>query len=98
MISNLYSLKDMIAEFYSPPFLAANDATAVRSVEQAILGGQGNIAKYPEHFQLYMVARYDDSHGGVIPCEPELTAECGNMKPKLDSPFDPPFDVTNREP
>lgn len=82
MIQGLYTLKDMIAEYHTPPFVSNNDTSAIRAVEQAVRSGKGMIGQYPEHFHLYCVGEFNDATGEVKSEEHKLVAQCSFMKPK----------------
>ena len=65
----LYSIKDTKGAF-GAPFLAQNDALAVRSVKTYINGQKGSPeALYPEDFELWCIGSFDDYTGILAPAE-----------------------------
>lgn len=84
MTANLYSLRDMIADFYGQPFVCQNDTAAVRAVEQQVNRGTGMLGEYPEHFQLLRVGEWNDNTGAITPCVPDLVANCSQVKKLVD--------------
>lgn len=59
----LYSIQDIIAEVFKPPFPASNEDHAKRMVKDAAKGTQ--LAEYPQDFRLYCMGTMDD-HSGII--------------------------------
>lgn len=70
MITNLYSVLDVPAEQFSPPFPARNTAIAGRVMDEML-------KNVPEHlkceYRLYQVGSWDDVAGTLapvfVPCE-----------------------------
>lgn len=70
MVTNLYSVLDVPAEQFSPPFPARNNAIASRVMEEML-------KNVPEHlkceYRLYQVGIWDDNNGTLahafVACE-----------------------------
>jgi len=79
MIQNLYSVRDLIAELYSMPFMAATDTAATRMIHTAVMKGDGAIAQFPEHFNLFKIGSFNDSTGELAGQVPDLVAQGSNL-------------------
>lgn len=66
----LYSIKDIDAEVFAPPFLAYGDAEAKQLVRDAI-EPNSMLHRYPTHYHLYRVAFMVPETGAV-----EAAKEC----------------------
>ena len=64
MVTNLYSVLDVPAEQFSPPFPARNNAIAGRVMDEML-------KNVPEHlkceYRLYKVGIWDDNNGNIVP-------------------------------
>lgn len=58
---NLYSLYDVVADSFGPPFVAQNDGVALRMIKQML---QSEKAVFVEDYQLYCLS-------GWVPDSPE---------------------------
>ena len=77
MKSNLYSIYDIKAEYYSKPFVAQNDEVAQRLITNSFRDPQSSQSEYvlnPQDFQLVRLATFDDGDGHIE----------ADMKPILD--------------
>lgn len=70
MILRAYSLQDVKALQYHPPFFASTDAAAVRMVQDLVNDLQTMVGKHPADFKLYCVGTYDDANGHFEPVYP----------------------------
>lgn len=61
----LYSIYDLKAQTYAPPFVARNDEVAVRMILEACRDARIPLAQYPADFQLRVVASWDDEKAVV---------------------------------
>jgi hypothetical protein len=67
MIKQLYTIRDTVADIFNRPFVAHNDADAIRAFTQSFeKGGQGN----KEDYVLYHIGSYNDSNGIIDTVEP----------------------------
>lgn len=61
-MKKIYAVKDLLAGEFAPPFMAHNDAVAIRMV-------QSMLAKVPVHMQkdfvCYAVAEFDEKTGHI---------------------------------
>lgn len=67
MLLRAYTLHDVKALNYSPPFYAHNNAMAVRMLEDLVSDSNTSVARHPSDFKLYCVGSYDDSNGVLMP-------------------------------
>lgn len=61
----LYSIYDVKAETYAPPFVAHNDAVATRMVLEACRNTRMSLSEYPADYQLRIVADWSDDTGVI---------------------------------
>lgn len=74
MFKKVYIIYDSCSGVYSPPMCYINDSEASREFSDAVLSGQGNIGKHPEHFSMYHIGTYDDAKGDFEPITREHIA------------------------
>lgn len=67
MILRAYSLHDVKALQYHPPFFVSTDAAAIRMVQDLVNDLQTMVGKHPSDFKLYAVGTYDDLNGRFEP-------------------------------
>jgi len=66
MQHELYSVKDVKAEVFTPPVMSHNLGTMCRSLMVA-LGDPGHqFARYPEDFVLFHLGTFDDANGHIV--------------------------------
>lgn len=70
MILRAYSLHDVKALQYNPPFFASTDAAAIRSVKDLVMDMNTTVGRHPSDFKLYGVGTYDDANGHFEPVYP----------------------------
>lgn len=58
-----YSLYDMKALTYSPPFFTANDALAKRMLSEIVIDINTTVGRHPSDYKLYKVGMFDDQTG-----------------------------------
>jgi len=78
MEKNLYSILDSKSQLYSPPFVAQNDAIAIRMVMDILRNPDNNLSRYPEDHQLMVVGFWDEINGDIMGVE---------KQPKLVDPI-----------
>lgn len=66
-LENLYTVYDKTALTYSPPFTAANDATAKRSFKEMIKNHP-----YKTDMELYYIGQFHPGEGTIEPQEKTL--------------------------
>lgn len=74
MMSDMFSVLDMVAGLYGEPFFAPNPGVAIRSFGQATQQEAHQFAQYPEDFALYHIGTFDSTLGVVSPAEPRKIA------------------------
>lgn len=66
-VKNIYSLRDLAGGFFGITFLQSSDLAAVRDVQEAVKSGNSNLAKYPQHFELWLVGTFNSITGVIEP-------------------------------
>lgn len=70
MILRAYSIYDLKALQYHPPFFASTNGAAVRSLADLASDTNTTIGRHPADYMLFCVGQYDDQKGQLIPCVP----------------------------
>lgn len=68
----VYSVYDMKAGTYTPPFLARTSAEACRIIANTVRSVETMLAQYPADFQLVRVADWDEMTGTITPVPLEV--------------------------
>lgn len=58
-----FSIRDLVANLYAPPFFMPNVGMAVRAFGEDCKNPNSNLAKFPKDFELYHVGAYDEETG-----------------------------------
>lgn len=96
MIQGIYSVKDLKAGAFAPPFFMPRDEAAVRAFSDAVLGGDSLMVRHPEDFVLFRLGDYDDNLGLVAGLEQPLQLYAAakvvqdHMSRQPPLPMDPP--------
>lgn len=61
----MYTCRDTKVDHYLPPFLAANDATAQRMLQDGARDPTSLLAMHPEDFQLICIGEFNEQTGKV---------------------------------
>lgn len=69
MNQRFYSIYDTKALAFAPPFLAANDQTAIRMVYGAAIDPNTDLAKFPGDYALVGLAEWDETNGQITTYE-----------------------------
>lgn len=67
MLLNAYTLYDMKALNYSPPFYCAAHGQAVRMVMDLANDANTMVGRHPADFTLFCIGQFDDSAGLLLP-------------------------------
>lgn len=67
MLLRAYTLHDVKALNYSPPFFQHNDGLAIRMLSDLVADMNTSVGRHPADFKLYCVGSYDDTNGRLIP-------------------------------
>lgn len=62
----IYSIFDLKAEEFSPPFFQKNDRLAMRTVTESAQGPTSMLQNYPDDFILYRLGDFDNETGVII--------------------------------
>ena len=68
MVTNIYAIKDLNADYFMQPMFMRTDAEAKRAFEVAVKNPDSFLHEFPNQFDLYRLAKYDDSTGKIV-CE-----------------------------
>lgn len=63
MLFNLYSIKDIVACEYAPPFVSKNDEVAIRQVRQSYAKLDKSVVM---DFELHRIGQWDDESGKIV--------------------------------
>lgn len=63
---NLYSIRDLVAEEFAPPFESNNDNTAIRSAIQSVKENKIMMAHISD-YSLYHLASWNPETGEIVP-------------------------------
>jgi len=63
MVRMVFSVRDVKAGAFSLPFYQVNEGVAIRSFIAACKDMQGEIAKFPEDYELFKLGTWDDESG-----------------------------------
>lgn len=66
MVTGLYAVRDIAAQSYLAPFVAVNDAVAIRSFAFAFKDSGSAMAASPGDYELLRLADYDMVTGEII--------------------------------
>jgi hypothetical protein len=70
MILNAYSIYDLKACLYHPPFYMHTDAAASRALSDTVNDASTNISRHPADYVLYCVGTFNDASGSLEPISP----------------------------
>lgn len=72
MILRAYSLLDVKALQYNPPFFQTTDAVAIRALRDLVNDLNTTVGRHPSDFKLYCIGTYDDATGHFEPLQPHM--------------------------
>lgn len=70
MILRAYSIYDIKALQYHPPFFQLTDQAAIRSVRDLVNDLGSTVGRHPSDFKLFCVGTYDDANAHFEPVYP----------------------------
>lgn len=71
MIFQVYSVYDVKAECFHPPFFIPTDGQAMRSFADLVNDASTFVHKHPEDYKLVRIGRFNDGSGYLESTEPE---------------------------
>lgn len=74
----MYSIFDRKAEVFNAPMCFVNDAICQRALTQ-IIPGDADMSKYPDDFDVYLVAEFDNAVGSVFPVDPVIAFRLSDL-------------------
>lgn len=63
----LYSIRDLKADAFAAPWVAANDYVAVRMVMDSMDDGKSMLSRHPEDYELWQVGDWNERTGVISP-------------------------------
>lgn len=69
MLLNAYSLYDVKALTFSPPFYCSAHGQAVRMVMDLANDPNTMVGRHPEDFTLFCIGMFNDATGGLLPAD-----------------------------
>nr|QJB20866.1 MAG: nonstructural protein [Microvirus sp.] len=70
MKRSMYAVRDRVADFFSPPFLARNDGEAMRMFDASFRQAPPDAHLNRDDLQLFAVGEFDDLSGEIVPSLP----------------------------
>lgn len=67
MLLRAYTLHDVKALSYSPPFFVQNDAMAVRMVKDLVSDNSTTVGRHPSDYKLYCIGFFEDDAAKLTP-------------------------------
>lgn len=98
MLWSAYTLHDVKALQYNPPFFAINDAIARRMVGELATDLNTSVGRHPSDFKLYKLGSYDDAKAEfhLLPIMEHVVDIVALIPPPPS--FGLPFDVRTSDP
>lgn len=81
MILNSYSIFDIKAQVYSPPFHAITHGAACRIVQDSFTPSSA-LFRHPNDFIIYCIARFDDATGQLTALDREHVRDVISLMPE----------------
>lgn len=75
MIHVAFTVYDVKAGAYLPPFFMRSNAAAMRAFSDAVNGGNEQFSSHPEDYVLFRIGTYDDDRG-ILDAEVPHTTLC----------------------
>lgn len=78
----IFSVKDVKADSFNPPFFTTNRATAERDFRRLIKDEQTHLFHSPQDFELYELGNWDPSVGVIVSRDfPDLVIRALDCRP-----------------
>lgn len=77
-----YTLHDVKALSYSPPFFTSNDQVAKRMVADLVADSNTTVGRHPSDYKLYKIGTFDEGNAVLTPASiPEHVVDCVALVP-----------------
>lgn len=77
-----YTLHDVKAVTYSPPFFTTNDMVAKRMVSDLVQDNNTSVGRHPSDYKLYKIGTFDEGNAAMTPLSiPEHVVDCVALVP-----------------
>lgn len=78
-----YTLHDVKALSYSPPFFTSNDQVAKRMVSDLVGDTNTSVGRHPADYKLYKIGTFDEGNAVMTPLSiPEHVVDCVALVPR----------------
>lgn len=71
-----YCIRDIKSNTFNRPFGGLTVEQVKRSIYSSIAQGNSEIAQFPEDFELYLIADFDDKTGVITGQDPVMICNC----------------------
>lgn len=71
-----YCIRDIKSNTFNRPFGGLTVEQVKRSIYSSIAQGNSEIAQFPEDFELYLIAEFDDKTGVITGQKPVMICNC----------------------
>lgn len=89
MKMEVYSVYDLKAAAYSPPFYVQNDAVAIRAFTDIANDRRSSVSKYPGDYELRHIGTFDDGTADYKKCDPKTLTTGASVQVQPQLGFDP---------
>ena len=86
MEKQIYSILDDKSQLFSPPFIANNDAIAIRMVMDILRNPDNNLSRYPDDHKLTKLGAWDEVNGEIYPFDgqPQIVDPVSKIKQLME--------------
>ena len=81
----VFSVFDVKAKAYLPPFFMPEQGQAIRVFSDCVNNVEHQFGSHPGDYSLFEIGDFDDNHGQLVPCNPTMVVqglECVVAVPK----------------
>lgn len=78
MVLKAFSVRDVKAEAYMPPFFMSTTSMALRAFADAVGDGKSQFCRHPEDFFLFHIGDFDEQSGLLSPVATPLFLACAS--------------------
>ena len=79
MLLKIVSVRDSAIDAFGRPIFVASTGQAVRSFGDEVNNAQGEMAKHPADYELYLLGSFDDSSGAFDTADPVMLARAVDL-------------------
>ena len=75
MKHRIFSVFDVKAKAYLPPFFMPEQGQAIRIFTDCVNKPEHQFGAHPADYALFEIGDFDDNHGSLVPCAPSLVCQ-----------------------